>query len=247
MSFIVVIPARHASTRLPGKMLSDVAGKPLVAHAVDRANESSASRVIVATDDRRIKDALVSLDCETYMTRADHLSGSDRLTEVVSILDLDDEQIVVNLQGDEPLLPPELINQVANRLAESPDAAMATAAHPIVEAANINDPNIVKVVFNLAGKALYFSRAPIPFDRDNKSVKAWHHIGIYAYRAGFLRRYQSLLPSALEQAESLEQLRVLDNGETIVVETVDYDVGIGVDTKDDLARVRELFEQAKGA
>lgn len=241
MSFSVVIPARFASTRLPGKALADIAGKPMIAHVVDRAKESSARRVIVATDDQRIADALQGLDCEVCMTRSDHVSGSDRLAEVVTALDLAHDEIVVNVQGDEPLVPGRLIDQVAAALQVSGDAVMSTAARKIHDPQQINDPNVVKVVFTRTGKALYFSRAAIPFVRDGGSFDCWHHIGIYAYRAGFLRRYPEIVSSALEQAESLEQLRVLDNGDTIMVETVDYETGIGVDTQADLERVRALF------
>lgn len=238
MPFTVVIPARFASTRLPGKALIDIAGKPMIAHVVDRANESNAERVIVATDDQRIADALQGADCEVCMTRADHQSGSDRLAEVVSLRDIDDREIVVNVQGDEPMVPGKLINRVALLLEGADDAVMSTAAKQISIAEDIQDPNVVKVVFAQSGKALYFSRAPIPFSRDQSVASAWHHIGIYAYRAAFLRHYHQLTPSAVEGIESLEQLRVLDNGYNIVVEPVDYDVGIGVDTAEDLARIR---------
>lgn len=242
MSFSVVIPARYASTRLPGKMLADVVGKPLLAHVVDRANESDAQRVIVATDDQRIADAMQGLDCELCMTRKDHQSGSDRLAEVVEHLQISDREIVVNVQGDEPLVPPQLINEVAGLLKSRPQASMATAAHPIRQAEDLADPNVVKVVFNRRQQAMYFSRAAIPYG----SATAWHHVGIYAYRAEFLKQYQQLQASELEQSESLEQLRVLDNGHSIVVAAVDFDAGIGVDTEADLQRVRELLENADG-
>lgn len=247
MSFNVVIPARYASTRLPGKALAEIAGLPMIAHVVARANESQAKRVIVATDDERIADALssvhqASLLCEVCMTRDDHQSGSDRLAEVVTKLGIDDEEIIVNVQGDEPLIPGQLINQVAQSLTLAEQAVMSTAARKITDAKAIDDPNVVKVVFNHLGHALYFSRAPIPFARDQRLADAWHHIGIYGYRAEFLKRYHLLTPSLIEQTESLEQLRVLDNGEHIVVETVDYETGIGVDTPQDLDAVRRLFE-----
>lgn len=241
MAFIVVIPARYASTRLAGKALLDIAGKPMIAHVVEQANQSQADRIIVATDDERIEQALTQSNCEVCMTRADHPSGSDRLTEVVEKLAFDDEDIVVNVQGDEPMIPPQLINHVALALDKRNDCVMSTAAHLIDDALEIDNPNVVKVVFDQQGKALYFSRAAIPFDRDDEGRQAWRHIGIYAYRAGFLKRYQQLLPSNLEQSEKLEQLRVMDNGESIVVESIDYDPGIGVDTQDDLDRVRELL------
>ena len=241
MSFTVVIPARYASTRLPAKSLAEIAGKSMIAHVVDRANESSAQRVVVATDDQRIADALNDSDCEVCMTRADHVSGSDRLAEVVELLEIPNNQIVVNVQGDEPMIPAQLIDQVAAALEAADGAVMSTAARKISDPALIEDPNVVKVVFARSGRALYFSRAAIPFARDERSADAWHHIGIYAYRAEFLKRYHQLAPSAIEQTESLEQLRVLDNGGEIMVEAIEYDPGIGVDTAEDLERVRSLM------
>lgn len=247
MSFVVVIPARFASTRLPGKALALIAGKTMIEHVVDRANESNAKRVIVATDDERIQAALVSAKCEVCLTRADHESGSDRLAEVVEELKIDDHEIVVNVQGDEPLIPGRLINQVAASLHKSTLAVMSTAAKAIETEGDMNNPNMVKVVFAQNGRALYFSRAGIPFARDIRSASAWHHIGIYAYRSEFLKSYDQLQSSAIEQTESLEQLRVLDNGYDIMVETVDFDTGVGVDTPEDLEKVRALFStiQAK--
>lgn len=241
MSFVVVIPARFASTRLPGKALANIAGKAMIEHVVERANESNAKRVIVATDDERIVAALIAANCEVCLTRADHESGSDRLAEVVEKLNIDDEEIIVNVQGDEPLIPGKLINQVATALNNSGQAVMSTAAKVINNEDDLNDPNVVKVVFAQNGRALYFSRSAIPFARDKRTASAWHHIGIYAYRAGFLKDYEQLKSSAIEQTESLEQLRVLDNGYDIVVETVDYDTGIGVDTPQDLDRVQSVF------
>lgn len=241
MSFTVVIPARYASSRLPGKMLADIAGAPMIAHVVDRARESSAARVIVATDDQRIADVVAQVDCEVCMTSAEHESGSDRLAEVVENKGFDDDHIIVNVQGDEPLVPGILIDQVAAALEVSQDAAMATAAKAIEHNEDFNNPNVVKVVFDRTGKALYFSRSAIPYARGERHTNAWHHIGIYAYRASFLKRYDQLVRSALEQTECLEQLRVLDNGDSIMVETVDYDTGIGVDTVEDLERVRSIM------
>ena len=243
MAFTVIIPARYASTRLPGKALSEIHDRPMIAHVVDRARESSATRVIVATDDRRIADAVGGLDCEICMTRVGHESGSDRLAEVVEKLLFDDNEIVVNVQGDEPLIPGKLIDQVAAALKNSENAVMSTAAKAIEDDSDLMSPNVVKVVFNRVGDALYFSRAPIPFARDNRYTNAWHHIGIYAYRVSFLKRYDQLIRSELEQTECLEQLRVLDNGDSIKVETVDYDTGIGVDTLEDLERVRRLMSK----
>jgi len=241
MTFTVVIPARFDSTRLPGKMLADIAGKPMIGHVVDRAVESNSGRIIVATDDTRIADALAGYDCEVCQTRSDHQSGSDRLAEVVEKLSIPEGDIIVNVQGDEPLVPGRLINEVAASLAKADDAVMATAAKKITDLSDIDNPNVVKVVFDRTGRALYFSRAPIPYARNVRAASAWHHIGIYAYRAGFLKRYNSLHHSDIERTESLEQLRVLDNGDSIMVETVEYDTGVGVDTQEDLERVRALM------
>lgn len=240
MSFIVVIPSRYASSRLPGKALLDIGGKPLIRHVVDRARESAAKRVIVATDDSRIADALANIDCEVCMTSSAHTSGSDRLAEVAQLLQLDDSAVVVNVQGDEPFIPARLIDEVAQSLADSPQAAMATAAHRIESSEDFANPNVVKVIFDQQGRALYFSRASIP---GGAQSEAWRHIGIYAYRAGFLKRYHELPPSALEKAESLEQLRAMDNGEVIMVKAIDYDAGIGVDTPADLEQARQHMGQ----
>ena len=243
MNFTVIIPSRYASTRLPAKALADIGGRPLIAHVVDRANESSASRVIVATDDQRIADALLSSKCEVCLTREDHISGSDRLAEVVSKLAIDDDEIIVNVQGDEPAIPARLINEVATSLAHAPRAVMSTAAHRIKSDADFNNPNIVKVVFDQSGRALYFSRSAIPYSKVSSGIgaDAWRHIGIYAYRAEFLKRYHALTASKLEIAESLEQLRVMDNGESIMVHRIDYHAGVGVDTAEDLAIARGLL------
>lgn len=241
MSFVVVIPARYASTRLPGKALADIAGKTMIEHVVERANESNAKRVIVATDDERILAALISADCEVCLTRPDHESGSDRLAEVVEKLNIADDEIVVNVQGDEPMIPGQLINQVASALNSAKTAVMSTAAKAIKNDADLNNPNVVKVVFAQNGRALYFSRSAIPFARDQRLANAWHHIGIYAYKSHFLKRYQKLNSSLIEQTESLEQLRVLDNGDDIIVEVVDYETGVGVDTPEDLDKIRSLF------
>lgn len=243
MSFTVVIPARYASTRLPGKAILDIGGKAMVAHVVDRANESSAHKVAVATDDQRVADALEDCECDVVMTRADHESGSDRIAEVVTKLDLADDEIVVNVQGDEPLIPGKLIDQVAAKLNSAPHAVMSTAALKITDSEEIQNPNAVKVVFNKRGEALYFSRSPIPFSRDGDLADVYRHVGVYAYRSSFLKSYDRLQESQLEQVEKLEQLRVLDNGETIMVEVVEHGTGVGVDTQADLDVVRALFEQ----
>lgn len=231
---------------MPAKPLADLHGKPLLAHVVLRALDSNATRVIVATDDQRIADAVSDYDCEVCMTSADHPSGSDRLAEVVTTQDLADGEIIVNVQGDEPTIPPRLVNEVAQKLAQAEDAVMATAAQPIQTLEDFHNPNIVKVVINQQGRALYFSRAAIPFPRGADELpEAFHHIGIYAYRAGFLKRYKNLSPSTVEKVESLEQLRVLDNGESIAVSVIDYDAGIGVDTPEDLERARAAIQQAQ--
>ena len=243
MSFTVVIPARYASTRLHGKALLDIAGKPMVAHVVDRALESSANRVIVATDDQRIAEAAKDLNCDVCMTREDHESGSDRIAEVVNKLALPDDEVIVNVQGDEPLIPGELINKVAESLRSVSDAAMSTAAIKIEREEDRLNPNVVKVVFKLNGEAMYFSRAPIPFARDEQTSPAYRHIGIYAYRGEFLKRYHRLTESLIEQTEKLEQLRVLDNGDKIMVEVVEHGTGMGVDTQEDLEAVRAFFAQ----
>jgi 3-deoxy-manno-octulosonate cytidylyltransferase (CMP-KDO synthetase) len=251
VSFKVVIPARYASTRLPAKALADIAGKPMVVRVADAARRSSASAVWVATDDQRVLDAVLAHGHQGVMTRADHASGTDRLGEVVATLAWSDEEIVVNVQGDEPLIDPLLIDAVASALASDGQAAMATAAHPLTSVGDFFNPNVVKVVRDRAGKAMYFSRAPIPWHRDAfaatrdnlpEHLGALRHIGIYAYRAGFLRRYARLAPSPLESVEALEQLRVLWHGEAIRVAVCDHAPEPGVDTAEDLRRVRQKFD-----
>ncbi len=243
---IVIIPARFASTRLPGKPLLDIAGRPMIAHVVARARESGASRVVVATDDERIQQAVTDLGVETVMTAATHASGTDRLAEAVTKLRIGANEIVVNVQGDEPLMPPALIRQVAETLAANA-AAVATACHAISDPAEFNNPNVVKVVRDSSGFALYFSRAPIPFDRnrvrvcDSDPILCYRHIGIYAYRAGFIARYASWPACPLEEIEALEQLRVLWHGERIAVCEAASAPPAGVDTPDDLHNVRRLL------
>ena len=254
VNFIVVIPARYASTRLPGKPLIDFAGKPMVVRVAEQATLSGAARVVIATDDVRVRDTAVAHGCAVAMTSPDHLQGTDRIAEVVEQLDLPDDAVVVNVQGDEPLIPPLLIRAVGEALANT-TAPMATACHPLYEAAEMTNPNIVKVVLDAAGDALYFSRAPIPWAREAfaagiKSLPAdlpvYRHIGIYAYRAGFLKTYASLAPAPIEQFESLEQLRVLWHGRKIrVVITPDAPPG-GVDTPADVERVRQEFARLLG-
>jgi 3-deoxy-manno-octulosonate cytidylyltransferase (CMP-KDO synthetase) len=247
-SFVVAIPARYASTRLPGKPLQAIAGEPMVLHVARRALQAGAAEVVVATDDARVAQALDGHPLRVVMTRADHASGSDRLAEAAGLCGWDDATIVVNLQGDEPLAPPAGIRAVARALAET-DAPMATLAAPIADAHELFDPHCVKVVADRAGRALYFSRAPLPWARDAfaqsrerlpAGIPFLRHIGIYAYRAGFLRRFATLEPTPLERAESLEQLRALEHGYTIAVRLTPEPFPAGVDTPEDLERVRAL-------
>jgi 3-deoxy-manno-octulosonate cytidylyltransferase (CMP-KDO synthetase) len=247
--FIVAIPARMASTRLPGKPLASIAGVPMVVHVARRALAAGAADVVVATDDARIVAALDGSGVRALMTRADHASGSDRLAECAAACAWSDDTIVVNLQGDEPLAPAGGIRAVAAALAES-DAPMATLATPIRTIEELFDPNAVKVVADATGHALYFSRAPVPWPRDAfarghgtlpPDVPFLRHIGIYAYRAGFLRRFAALPRTRLEQAESLEQLRALENGFRIAVREAPEPFPPGVDTAEDLVRVERLL------
>jgi 3-deoxy-manno-octulosonate cytidylyltransferase (CMP-KDO synthetase) len=241
--FIVAIPARFGASRLPGKPLRLIAGTPMVVHVARRALAAGARQVVVATDDARIADALAGEALTVCMTRADHASGTDRLAECAEQLGWSDTQIVVNLQGDEPFAPPEGIHAVATTLAAD-EAEMATLATPIEDTDTLFDPNTVKLVRDARGLALYFSRAPIPWQRDrfardrlgSVGGEALRHIGIYAYRAGFLRRFAALPPGRLEQLEALEQLRVLEAGYRIAVGLTPVPFPPGVDTEDDLAR-----------
>lgn len=250
MSFKVVIPARYSSVRLPGKPLLEIAGKPMVVHVVERALESGAQQVIVATDHEEIAAAVKNHGYQAMMTRADHVSGTDRIAEVAHSMGWSHETIVVNVQGDEPLIAPVLIRDVANSLIEHPDAAIATACHPIHDKASMLDPNIVKVVMDDHGHAMYFSRAPIPYPRDAFSkgqdlppgMPVYRHIGIYAYRTSFLNAYSHLPPAAIEQYESLEQLRALWHGYKISVSITADAPALGVDTEHDLTRARALLE-----
>ena len=240
MSFRVIIPARYASSRFPGKPLADVAGRPMVVHVCERAGRSGAASVHVATDDERIAAAVRAAGHAVVMTRADHASGTDRITEAAALLDLQDPDIVVNVQGDEPLIPPRLIAQVAAVLAERPEASVSTACHAIHDAAGLDNPNVVKVVLDARGYALYFSRARIPYPREQGG--AWfRHAGIYAYRVGFLRQFSALAPSPLERTEALEQLRVLWHGHRIAVAVSEIDIPPGVDTPRDLEAVRRMI------
>ena len=240
-SFTVVIPARLASSRLERKALADLGGKPMVVRVAERSAQSAANRIIVATDAQEIESVCKAAKLEVMMTRADHPSGSDRLAEVVQRLDLNDESIVVNVQGDEPLIPVNLINQVANTLQSKSHCAIATAAVAIENQEEIVNPNAVKVVLNKNNEALYFSRSIIPFDSSQNSPTYYRHLGIYAYRARFLRDFSKLASSPLEQAESLEQLRALWHGFAIAVYITSVSPPPGVDTQADLDRVRQFF------
>lgn len=251
MSFVVIIPARYASTRLPGKPLADINGKPMIVHVMERARESGAKRVIVATDHPDVKTAVEAAGGEVCMTRADHQSGTERLAEVIDLCGFADDEIIVNVQGDEPMIPSVIVHQVADNLANCA-AGMATLAVPIEDAEEAFNPNAVKVVMDAQGFALYFSRATIPWDRERFAQSKetvgdtfLRHIGIYAYRAGFIRRYVTWEPSALEKIELLEQLRVLWYGEKIHVAVAKAIPSVGVDTPEDLQRVREFFASQK--
>ena len=250
MTFAVVIPARYASTRLPGKPLAEIAGKPMIQHVYDRAEASGARPVVIATDDERIFEAARAFGASARMTAAHHRSGTERVAEVAEALLAQGESIVVNVQGDEPLLPPALIRQVASNLSAHPEADVATLCEPIDEAETLLDPAVVKVVFDRHGYALYFSRAPIPWYRDRFAAGVndlpedsphFRHVGIYAYRIAFLRRYVTQAACELERVEALEQLRVLYEGGRIHVAQALEPAGPGVDNADDLARVRRWF------
>ncbi|MGR5369559.1 3-deoxy-manno-octulosonate cytidylyltransferase [Photobacterium damselae] len=247
MSFTVIIPARYQSTRLPGKPLADIGGKPMVQWVYEQACKSGADKVIVATDDQRVFDAVQAFGGEVCMTRSDHQSGTERLAEVVEKYNLADDHIVVNVQGDEPLIPDTIIRQVADNLAHK-NAPMATLAVEIDHEDEVFNPNAVKVVTDKDGYAMYFSRASIPWDRDHfaqQPAQIHHnllrHIGIYAYRAGFINTYINWQPTALEQIETLEQLRVLWYGEKIHVDVAIDAPPAGVDTPEDLEKVRALI------
>ena len=253
MSFTVLIPARMASTRLPDKPLADIGGVPMVVRVAHQAALAGALRVVVACDDLRVLEACRAHRVDAVMTRADHASGSDRLAEACAALGLDGADVVVNVQGDEPLIDPALIRQCANLLETDTDAVVATAAHAIHDVAEFANPNVVKVVLDAKFRALYFSRAPLPWWRDASAPgapalpqdgNALRHIGLYAYRAGYLRKFPTLSMAPLERLESLEQLRVLWHGDRIVVHIAANAPPPGVDTAEDLARVRALLTRA---
>lgn len=254
VAFWVLIPARLASTRLPGKPLADIGGAPMVVRVAQRVLDSGAQRVVVACDSEAVVAACAAHGVDAVLTRADHPSGTDRLAEAAQLLQLPDDAIVVNLQGDEPLIDPQLPAACARLLRDDPQVDMATCAHTIDDADEVFNPNVVKVVLDRAGRALYFSRAPIPWHRDAylADARGWarrgeamvpvlRHIGLYAYRAGFLRRYAALAPAPLEQAEALEQLRALWHGHRIAVHVAAHAPGPGVDTPQDLERVRRMW------
>jgi 3-deoxy-manno-octulosonate cytidylyltransferase (CMP-KDO synthetase) len=248
--FKVVIPARYGSTRLPGKPLLDIAGKPMIAHVCERAQEADADEVIVATDDERILQAVMALGIKAVMTRTDHQSGTERIAEVARLCGWAGDEIIVNLQGDEPLIPPAYIREAAEALSGQQQAGIATLAAKITDPEEIFNPNAVKVVLNHAGYALYFSRAPIPWDRDafaqsnrvpSGKLPYLRHIGMYAYTVDFLYRYCLWDASLLESVESLEQLRILWHGEAVRVHIVDKTPAAGVDTQEDLIRVEQVL------
>lgn len=260
-AFSVIIPARYASTRLPGKPLADIAGKPMIQHVWEKAQLSGANRVIVATDNQEVSEAVKKFGGEVCMTSERHNSGTERLAEVVEKLSIAKDEIIVNIQGDEPLIPPIIVQQVAQNLAKH-QVNMATLAVKIHDAEELFNPNVVKVLTDKNGYVLYFSRAVIPWDRDQfsclqnsqqdresvlrqlKPADAYlRHIGIYAYRAGFIRQYVQWQPTMLEQIESLEQLRVLWHGERIHVEEAKVAPAVGVDTPEDLEKVRSILAQ----
>jgi 3-deoxy-manno-octulosonate cytidylyltransferase (CMP-KDO synthetase) len=245
----IVIPARMASQRLPGKPLLDIAGRSLLEHVYRRARESSAQEVVIATDDERIRERAEQFGAQSVMTSKDHSSGSDRIAECIDILQWPDDTFLVNLQGDEPLMPPNCLDQAAAMLEADPEADAASLYWPISEPAEVKDPNVVKVVVSSTGAALFFSRSPLPYPRHWGGVKQaigegvlWkRHIGLYAYRAGALRKYASLRPRTLEHAEKLEQLRILEYGGRIAMAQADRFIPAGVDTRSDLLRVEEIL------
>jgi 3-deoxy-manno-octulosonate cytidylyltransferase (CMP-KDO synthetase) len=256
-AYTIIIPARLASSRLPNKALADIAGLPMIVRVAQRAAQSQAQKIVVATDSPLIQAACTAHGVAALITRTDHPSGSDRLAEACMLLNLSDEDIVVNVQGDEPLIDPCLIDAVANMLAANPHAALSTAAHPIQNGVDFHNPNVVKVLTDANGMALYFSRAPIPWPRDAaqqeatgqhkadvmpNNMAALRHVGIYAYRVGFLKQFPQLPQADIEQTEMLEQLRVLWHGHRIAVHITHASPGPGVDTPEDLALVRGLFK-----
>jgi len=252
MSFIVIIPSRYQSSRLPGKPLVDLAGKSMIRRVWEQCCKSGAARVIVATDDKRIESACTTFGAEVCLTKSSHQSGTDRLAEVVEKCKIPEDAIIVNVQGDEPLIPPENIKQVADLLSLPSDAPMATLATAIDKEEELRDPNVVKVVMSEVNTALYFSRAMLPFERDktgalycNETPMFYRHIGIYAYRAGFLKIFSQWPVSQLENYEKLEQLRVLAHGYTINIAVAEISPVAGIDTPDDVQRVIQILTPIK--
>jgi len=250
MRFTVIIPSRMSSTRLPGKPLKDIAGKPMVVRVAEQAAKSGADRVVVAADSMQIVQACTENGFEAILTRTDHPTGTDRLSEAVEQLELADEALVVNVQGDEPLIPPSVITEVASLLDTKTDCAIATAAHRITDVASFLNPNVVKVELDAAGCAMTFTRAPVPWPRDAfaqeaktlpEGLPALHHIGLYAYRASFLKRFPHLARAPIERFESLEQLRAMWHGYRIAVAVLEENLPAGVDTQADLDRVRIVY------
>jgi 3-deoxy-manno-octulosonate cytidylyltransferase (CMP-KDO synthetase) len=249
-AYHIVIPARYASQRLPGKVLLDLGGQPLLQHVWQRAIESSAESVVIATDDHRIVEASKGFGAEVVMTSAEHQSGSDRIAECADTMGWPDDYLVVNLQGDEPLMPAVCLDQVAALLDEQPGCEGASLYWPIMEADEVRNPNAVKVVMDGAGQALYFSRSPIPYPRSHGDIQTaidagleWkRHLGIYAYRLSALRRYTAAAPTPLEKAESLEQLRIMEQGGSIAMARASEFIPPGVDTAEDLQRLCEFIE-----
>jgi 3-deoxy-manno-octulosonate cytidylyltransferase (CMP-KDO synthetase) len=253
IAFTAIIPARYGSTRFPGKPLIVLGGKPMVVRVAEQAAKSGASQVVVATDDERIAAVCRQHSIAVQITRGDHATGTDRLSEVVATLALPDDTIVVNVQGDEPLIPPSVVADAARHLANSPDAAIATLVHPINDVADAISPNVVKCVLNERGEAMYFSRAPVPYDRDGwrlgisniqPDLPIFRHIGLYAYRAKFLRAFPQLAVPAVERFESLEQLRALAHGYRIAVLQVNEPLPPGIDTPQDYERLKARFASA---
>lgn len=250
LKFHIVIPARYASERLPGKPLLDIGGKPMIQRVFEQSQKAGAERVIIATDNADIYQAAEGFGAEVVMTSTDHLSGTDRLEEVVSTLEFDDDDIVVNVQGDEPMIPASLIQQVAGNLAEHPQAGIATLCERLHDIDSVLNPNVVKVVFDEHGFASYFSRSAIPYARGAMCEKPprlpsqteyYRHIGMYAYRVSFLKQYVSWVPSMTEKTEKLEQLRALSHGVPIHIDVAEQSPPAGVDTLEDLERVRALI------
>lgn len=245
MEVIGIIPARYASTRLPGKPLRMIAGKPMIEHVYRRAEKADyLSTVLVATDDLRIKEAVAAFGGNALMTSADHQTGTDRLVEAIGYLALNAEDIIVNIQGDEPLLEPKMIDELVKPLVEDHSLLMSTLKHRIIDVDDLKNPNVVKVVTDCNGFALYFSRSPLPYNRTGSEVNYFKHVGLYAYRKSFLLQYAAMERTLLEQAESLEQLRALENGYEIKVIETNYQT-VGVDTPADLVQVNKIMEEVK--